>query len=72
MKRSPVKSSNIKAIGFNHEKLILEVEFHNNNIYQYHPVTIAGYVELMKADSVGSFFNKNIKGNDTISVEKII
>ena len=59
MKRAKVESSNIASIG--HDGSILEVEFNSGAVYQYENVPIATYVELLQAESVGKYFNKNIK-----------
>lgn len=69
MNRKPVESSNIVSIG--HEDKVLEVEFLNGSIYQYKPITEAGYKALLEADSIGSFFYKNIRSNKMISTEKV-
>ena len=61
MKRKKVKSSNIKSIGFKHN--ILEVEFLDKNVYRYYGVDEELYENLMKSESVGSFFSRNIKND---------
>jgi len=71
MKRKPVKSSNITSVGYDADKLILEVEFNSGKIYQYSPITNEGYIEMLKADSVGKFFLQHIRGNNTLTVDKI-
>ena len=35
MIRESVTSSNILSVGYDKEKELLEVEFHNNTVYQY-------------------------------------
>jgi len=71
MNREPVTSSNITSIGYDADKSILEIEFNTGKIYQYEPVTAEGHLEFMKSDSIGSFFHKHIRGNDTLTVTKI-
>jgi len=66
MKRTKVESSNITSIGYNPQKTLLEIEFNNGSIYQYHPVTEAQHKELMAASSQGSWFYKNIRSNGDI------
>lgn len=63
MKRIEVSSSNLKSIGYDWTMNILEVEFNSGAIYQYADVPPTEYVDLTCADSVGKFFNKEIKGN---------
>lgn len=61
MKRQKVESSNIASIGYAPEKKTLEVEFHSGQIYQYCPVTVDFYKQLMNAPSKGTFFVKNLR-----------
>ncbi len=57
--RVPVKSSNIKTIGW--ESGTLEIEFHSGGIYQYSDVPAAIYTTMLDAPSKGKYFHKNIK-----------
>ncbi len=61
MKRTPVRSSNIAAIGFEESVAILEIEFHSGAVYQYTGVPVNIYDALMSAPSIGSYFHQNIK-----------
>ncbi len=61
----------IKSIGFDHNINTLEVEFNNGKVYEYSPITQMGYNELMSANSVGSFFAKNIKGNPSVTFKEV-
>lgn len=63
MERKPVKSSQIKSIGYNQAALMLEVEFTSagNPVYQYQNVPPKLHKDLMAAESVGSFFIREIK-----------
>ena len=63
MKRQSVESSNLASIGYDVENEILEVEFNHGGIYQYFDVPENVYEELMNADSHGSYFVHNIKGD---------
>jgi hypothetical protein len=58
---TPVKSSLIKAIGYNDEKEELHVEFKNGSEYLYQGVPQGTYEALANANSVGAFFAANIK-----------
>lgn len=42
--------------------LVLRVVFHTGKIYDYHNVPISLYDDMEKAESVGKFFNREIKG----------
>ena len=59
MKRTKVESSNIASVGY--DGSILEIEFNSGAIYQYENVPIRVYDVMMKADSVGKYFNAHIK-----------
>ncbi len=63
IKRQPVKSSSLRAIGFDHQLSILEAEFSNGGVYQYFGVPLRIYRGLLAAASKGSFFNAHIRDN---------
>ena len=59
MLRTKVESSNIASVGY--ENNTVEIEFNSGAIYQYENVPIRVYDVMMKADSVGKYFNAHIK-----------
>jgi len=61
MKRISVTSSNLKSVGYDSQSCILEVEFVRGAIYQYRLVPALVVCQLIFAESVGSYFNKNIQ-----------
>jgi hypothetical protein len=61
MNRTSVSSSNIRSIGYDPNTSTLEIEFHNGRIYQYFHVPERLYRELMRAPSLGTFFDNYIK-----------
>lgn len=61
MDREPVSSSNIASIGYDASSETLEVEFIKTGVYQYFNVPSFMHERLMAADSVGIFFNAEIK-----------
>lgn len=64
MERVSVNSSQISEIGYDKATNVLEIEFKaDGSVYQYQNVDEKLYTELMEAESVGSFFSKNIKKN---------
>ena len=63
MKRQSVESSNLRSIGYDEDKEILEVEFLHGGIYQYIDVPKDEYEGLMGADSHGKYFSANIRNN---------
>lgn len=63
MNRKPVKSSNIKSIGFDNGTL--EIEFHSGGIYKYSSVGEEIYKAMVESDSIGKYFHQYIKGQFT-------
>jgi hypothetical protein len=61
MELTPVKSSNVAAVG--HEGETLEVQFNNGTRYRYAGVPRETFDALIGAESVGRFFNTEIKPN---------
>ena len=61
MEREPVTSSNIASIGYEPDSETLEIEFKTSAIYQYFNVPLFVHERLMAANSVGIFFNAEIK-----------
>jgi hypothetical protein len=59
MTRINVSSSNLSSVGF--ENGILEIQFHNDKIYQYFDVPESKYHDLITASSKGTFFSRYIK-----------
>jgi len=63
MLRNPVRSSNIKSVGYDAQALVLEVEFSSGTVYQYAGVPASIYDEMMASDSIGSYFARNVRGD---------
>ena len=61
IKRIPVDSSNIAAVGYDKEAHLLEIEFHHGAIYRYSDVPEKVFEELMSSPSMGSYFMNEIK-----------
>ena len=69
MQMIPVKSSNIKAAGY--ENGTLRIQFSNGSLYNYHEATAELYYDFTEAESQGKFFHQKIKGKLTgTKVEK--
>lgn len=60
MKREPVRSSAIRAVGFDSQCRTLEVEFTNGRVYRYFDVPEFLYRGFMVAPSKGTYFNTRI------------
>lgn len=63
MERQPVKSGNLAEVGYDPELEMLEVQFRHGGVYQYFNVPEFMHERLMTADSLGRFFNAEIKGH---------
>lgn len=61
MNRVPVSSSNVDSVGYDPETMTLEIEFKNGAVYQYFDVPDMEHRNLVSADSVGTYLNRNIK-----------
>lgn len=61
MDRTAVRSSNIRAIGYDPQSQTLEVEFTTGGVYQYSGVPDAVYQGLMRAGSKGAYFHAHVK-----------
>lgn len=62
MQRQSVDSSNLASVGYDFDSMILEVEFKiNGYIYEYYNVPESLFLALLKADSLGRFFNRKIR-----------
>ena len=59
----PVKSSLIKAIGYDRDTLELTVEFKSGGWYVYRGFSSGMWDNFHTAESVGKFFAENIKGH---------
>jgi hypothetical protein len=62
MERRPVESSNLKSVGYDSSKQILEIEFKDRSVYQYFTVPESVFQNLMTAGSKGSYLNTHVKG----------
>lgn len=71
MKRKKVVSSNISSIGYDKDKTLLEIEFYNLDVFQYHPVDENTYKKLINAESIGKEFIMSIKNNKSIRHHKM-
>ena len=61
MQHVPVNSSNLASVGYDTAAKVLEVEFREGRVYQYHDVPESAYRALMEDDSKGSHFHRYIR-----------
>lgn len=57
----PVKSSNIKAVGYDPAARSLTVQFNSGANHRYDDVSPEKHAAMMAADSIGSYFHANIR-----------
>jgi hypothetical protein len=57
----PVSSSNLTSLGHDPATRTLQVAFKGGDVYSYAGVPATTYQAMVDAESVGQFFNKNIK-----------
>lgn len=58
-----INSSVAYAIGYDADAQILQVEFQSGEVYQYFDVEAETWEDFHTADSIGEFFNQEIKGH---------
>lgn len=61
MEMVEVESSNLKAIGYDEENNILYIDFKNSGTYKYFDVEKNIYDGFFNAESIGKYFDRNIK-----------
>ena len=58
----PACSTMAAQVGYDEEREILQIEFNSGAVYQYSAVEPKLWAELQATDSIGSFYNQEIKG----------
>lgn len=61
MLRQAVESSELQSVGYELSTSVLEAEFRSGEIYQYFDVPAQLVLELLKAESLGRYFNARIR-----------
>jgi KTSC domain len=61
IKRAPVESSALAAVGYSQRLRALEIEFRNGAIYRYLGVAPGVYEALLNARSKARFYDQNIR-----------
>ena len=59
--RKPLKSSKLRAAGYDERLRVMEIEFVNGDIYEYKSVSPELYRQLMSSPSPNSFFEDKIE-----------
>ena len=66
-----LKSSNIRAVGYDKENKKLEVAFHSGGNYTYNDVPKSLFNRIKRVKSPGKFFHKHIKRDNPYSYERM-
>lgn len=61
MTRQTVESSNLRSVEYDEFLLVLEIEFKSGAVYRYYGVPSEVHDEIINAESVGKYFNANVK-----------
>lgn len=59
--RKPLKSSKLRAAGYDEGQRVMHIEFVNGDIFQYTSVSPELYRQLMASPSANSFFEDKIE-----------
>lgn len=62
LQKSFTNSTNVKEIKYSQERMIMQVTFTSGSTYQYFDVPTEVWDRALKAPSIGSFINSEIKG----------
>ncbi len=62
IKREPVQSTAIAAVGYSKRLHVLEIEFVNGAVYRYLDVPASVHRRLLVAESKARFYDTNIRG----------
>ena len=62
IKRVPIESKALAAVGYSKRLRALEIEFRNGAVYRYLDVSPQVHTALMAAPSKASFYHENIRG----------
>ena len=60
LRRTPVRSTVIAAVGYDAETAELEIQFRSGDVYRYYAVPPSVHQALIEADSPGAYFNKHV------------
>ena len=61
MQRTEVESTTLRSVGYESAERILELEFTSGAVYQYFDVPESVWQGLLKAESKGKYFNREIR-----------
>jgi hypothetical protein len=61
MKREAVESTTLRSVGYEPKSKVLEMEFESGVVYQYFEVPVGVFEALLRAESKGRYFNREIR-----------
>jgi hypothetical protein len=61
MLRFPVESTNLYTVGYDGFREVLEIEFRQGAVYEYHKVPSEVYYALISSESIGTYFAENVR-----------
>lgn len=61
MTRTPVKSTNVKSVGYDPATRAMEVEFQNGRVYSHSNVSANDHSGLVNSSSIGGHYHKHFK-----------
>lgn len=61
MQRTEVESTTLRSVGYEPAEGILELEFTSGAVYQYFDVPVSVWQGLLRAESKGKYFNREIR-----------
>lgn len=61
MRREPVRSGAVAAVGYDPRTNELDIEFSGGDVYRYSMVPPSVHRELLAATSIGAFVNREVK-----------
>ena len=63
MQRVDLDSDTLAWVRYSPQQLVMELGFHDGGAYTYFDVPAATYIELLRADSKGRYFNHHIRNH---------
>lgn len=70
MRMIKVESSNIAKVGYDQTKKVLSIQFESGKTYNYAGVPENVVLDLLFAESIGKYFNQEIKNKYLIKEEE--
>ncbi|TDE92794.1 KTSC domain-containing protein [Occultella glacieicola] len=61
MRRKPVRSSAVAAVGYDPGTNELDIEYRSGDVYRYSMVPPSVYRDLLAAPSIGAYVNRSVK-----------